>query len=335
MHRDAAAAARVPVASSVLAPGALLAWANARLAGGPFDDCRLWRSGMNDTYLLHAGEQRSVLRVYRAGWRTDADIGYELDLLRWLAGAGVAAAQPIPARDGQAVHRFAAPEGLRPTVHFAFAPGTIPPLDAGSARRLGAALADLHLAGAGFRSSHDRFRLNLETLLWRPLATATESLVRRPADCAFLTGLAAGLSQRIDALAAPLETGPLHGDVYHGNVHITPEGALTWFDFDLCGEGWRAYDLAVFRMNVRVGNLPAVWPDFLHAYEERRALSAAERAAVPLLVAVRDIWHLGHFLGSAAAGREWWWLDDAYLDRRLQAMRAWAASELGFASTAE
>jgi hypothetical protein len=55
-----------------------------------------------------------------------------------------------------------------------------------------------------------------------------------------------------------------------------------------------------------------------------------ELTALPLLVAVRDIWHLGHFLGSALAGREWWWLDAAYLDRRLQAMRAWAASELGF-----
>jgi Ser/Thr protein kinase RdoA (MazF antagonist) len=167
------------------------------------------------------------------------------------------------------------------------------------------------------------------------LATVTQTLVHRPADCAFLTVMATELSQRIDAVTPQLETGAIHGDVYHGNVHLTPEGALTWFDFDLCGEGWRAYDLAVFRMNLRVGNLPDVWPVFLQAYTERHGLPAADLGAIPLLVAIRDIWHFGHFLGNAVAGREWWWLDEAYLDRRLQAMRAWAASELGLSSAAE
>src|SRR5205814_5007568 len=130
---------------------------------------------------------------------------------------------------------------------------SVPLLDAGCATRLGAALADLHQASADFRSPHRRFRLDLATLLWHPLALVTRTLAHRPTDCAFLTGLAADLSQRIDAVAPELETGPLHGDVYHGNVHLTAAGALTWFDFDLCGEGWRAYDLAVFRMNLRVG----------------------------------------------------------------------------------
>jgi Ser/Thr protein kinase RdoA (MazF antagonist) len=316
---------QLPVASSLFAPAALLRWASARLTGGPFTDCRLWRSGMNDTYLLHAGEQRSLLRVYRAGWRSDDDVGYELDLLRWLARAGIPVALPLSARDGATIHHFVAPEGVRPAVHFAFAPGTIPPLTGDTARRLGTALADLHRATAGFRSPFPRFRLNLETLLWRPLATATEALSDRPADRAFLTDLAADLARQLDAVAPELESGPLHGDVYQGNVHGTPDGALTWFDFDLCGEGWYAYDLAVFRMNVRVGERIAVWPDFLGAYEERRTLPRVDREALPLLVAVRDVWHLGHFLANMRSGRETWWLDGAYLDRRLQAMREWAA----------
>jgi hypothetical protein len=36
----------------------------------------------------------------------------------------------------------------------------------------------------------------------------------------------------------------------------------------------------------------------------------------------------GYFLGTVVAGGESWWLDEAYLDRRLDAMRAWAAGEL-------
>lgn len=319
---------RLPLASSLFAPAALCRWANEQLTGGPFSDCRLWRSGMNDTYLLHAGRERSLLRVYRAGWRSDGDIGYELDLLRWLARAGIPVAQPLPDREGALAHTFAAPEGPRPAVHFAFAPGVVPPLDVTLATQLGAALADLHRAGEGFRTSFQRFRLSLENLLWRPLATLNQALGHRPADCAFLSDLAASLARQLEPLAPRLASGPLHGDAYQGNVHRTPDGALTWFDFDLCGDGWYAYDLAVFRMNLRVSKQPDVWPAFLEAYTRRRTLRPVELEALPPLVAVRDIWHLGYFLGTVRAGREAWWLDEAYLDRRLQAMRAWAAGEL-------
>jgi Ser/Thr protein kinase RdoA (MazF antagonist) len=318
------------VASSILAPAAMLRWANDLLVGGPFTDCRLWRRGMNDTYRLQAGARWSLVRVYRAGWRSDADIGYELDLLRWLARAGIAVAEPLTARDGQAVHHVAAPEGVRQAVHFAFAPGAVPPFDAPTAARLGAALAALHQATAGFHSAHQRVRLDLETLLWGPLRTATQALGHRPADSAWLTELATTLAQRLATVGSALAWGPLHGDVYPGNVHGAPDGALTWFDFDLCGEGWYAYDLAAFRMNVRAGRWADadVWPAFLGAYEERRALQPVERAALPFLGAVRDLWHLGHFLGTVRAGGEAWWLDEAYLDRRLHAMRAWVTSEL-------
>lgn len=322
------------VASSVLAPAALRDWANAHLAEGPFTSCRLFRSGMNDTYLLQGRTQASILRVYRHGWRSVEAIGYELDLLRWLAAAGVSVAHPIAGRDGCDVHLLLAPEGARPVVHFRYAPGSVPPGDHRHAARLGAALADLHGACDGFRSSHQRFRLDLETLLWRPLAVVTQALAHRPADTAWLGKLAAQLGERVATLAPGLDSGPIHGDVYPGNAHITADGRLTWFDFDLCGEGWRAYDLAVFRMNVRLSTWPDLWTAFLEAYRARRPLAAPDLAAIPALVAVRDVWHLGFHLGNVIAGRECWWLDEAYLDRRLQAMRTWASGELGLPDAA-
>ncbi|HLZ69708.1 MAG TPA: phosphotransferase [Dehalococcoidia bacterium] len=329
MQEDGRTTPTFPVASSVLAPSALRGWASAHLVDGPFAVCRLFRTGMNDTYLLHGASQPSMLRVYRHGWRSVEEIGYELDLLRWLAASGISVALPIAARDGRDVHLLSAPEGVRPTVHFRYAPGSAPPGDDRHAARLGSALADLHRAGDSFRSAHQRFRLDLDTLLWHPLTILTQALGHRPADTAFLAGLATWLSQRLATLAPRLDTGPIHGDVYPGNTHITPEGGLTWFDFDLCGDGWRAYDLAVFRMNVRLSTWPDIWPAFLRAYRERRALTSTDIQAIPLLVAVRDLWHLGFHLGNVIAGRECWWLDEAYLDRRLRAMRSWATLELG------
>jgi hypothetical protein len=38
---------------------------------------------MNDTYRRRVRDGHWC--GYRTGWRSDADIGYELDLLRWLA----------------------------------------------------------------------------------------------------------------------------------------------------------------------------------------------------------------------------------------------------------
>jgi Ser/Thr protein kinase RdoA (MazF antagonist) len=252
-----------------------------------------------------------------------------LDLLRWLGRAGISVSQPLTARDGRDVHHIGAPEGVRQAVQFTYAPGVVPPFDAETAARLGAGLTGVHLATAGFRSAHARFALDLETLLWRPLKAVDRALAHRPTDTAYLTGLASVLAERLTALAPLLPSGPLHGDVYPGNFHCTPEGALTWFDFDLCGEGWLAYDLAAFQMNLRAGDLPDVWPAFLQSYEAVRALHPAECTALPLLGAVRDIWHLGHYLGGVAAGDESWWLDEAYLDRRMNSLREWVASALG------
>jgi Ser/Thr protein kinase RdoA (MazF antagonist) len=44
-----------------------------------------------------------------------------------------------------------------------------------------------------------------------------------------------------------LEVGSCHGDLHGWNAHIDQNMALTVYDFDCCGVGWRAYDIAVFR----------------------------------------------------------------------------------------
>ena len=43
-----------------------------------------------------------------------------------------------------------------------------------------------------------------------------------------------------------LDYGFCHGDFHGLNAHKNNKG-ITFFDFDCCGFGWRAYDIAVFR----------------------------------------------------------------------------------------
>ncbi len=46
----------------------------------------------------------------------------------------------------------------------------------------------------------------------------------------------------------------IHADLHEGNNHGTDDGQITCFDFDHSGDGWRAYNRAVFL----AGNLDAV-----------------------------------------------------------------------------
>ena len=50
---------------------------------------------------------------------------------------------------------------------------------------------------------------------------------------------------------APLGVGTyglIHCDLGWHNIHYDPDSGMKLFDFDLCGYGWRAFDLALVRL---------------------------------------------------------------------------------------
>lgn len=67
--------------------------------------------------------------------------------------------------------------------------------------------------------------------------------------------------------------GIVHGDIYWANLHFNEHGDITMFDFDLCGYGWRAYDLAYYYTRVP----EAVRGPALDGYESLRPLADSER----------------------------------------------------------
>ena len=101
--------------------------------------------------------------------------------------------------------------------------------------------------------------------------------------------------------------GLVHGDVIPTNVLVGPDGALTLLDFDFCGPGWRAFDVATYlhvRSDERGG--AASGPAFLSGYQEVRPLEDWERGGDPALrggpraVQARE---LGLALASGAPAR--------------------------------
>jgi Ser/Thr protein kinase RdoA (MazF antagonist) len=318
-----------PVTSSILSSEALRAHVGATYGIPAPTGCRFLHRGLNDSYLIRTARSQYIARVYRSGWRAEPDILYELELLLHLDRSGVAVSTPIPQKDGRLIRTVAAPEGDRPLVLFTHVGGRRSSFDEADSHRYGRAVAALHEAMDSFQSEQPRFALDLKHLLLQPLSTLVPRLEHRPQDCDYLRGLADRLRERAAELPlAELEWGACHGDCHGGNAHVDEANRLTFYDFDCCGAGWRAYEVAVFRWNMRLAGKPdGLWEAFLQGYTERRTLSDPDMRGVPLFAAMRQYW----FLSLPTVNGDDWGMNvvDWYVDEGLKFLRAWEREELG------
>ncbi|MFF0829756.1 phosphotransferase [Brevibacillus sp. NPDC003359] len=85
-----------------------------------------------------------------------------------------------------------------------------------------------------------------------------------------------------------------HGDLQGNfNTNFCEDNTYTHFDFDLCGYGWRAYDLAAFKLSQILIEeddelVESLWNAFLKGYTEVRPLSENDRAAVSLMADIEQ-----------------------------------------------
>jgi Ser/Thr protein kinase RdoA (MazF antagonist) len=264
-------------------------------------------------------------------------IAYELDLIECLDDAGIPVAKPIHTHHGERILTLAAPEGERHAVLFTYAAGdhlTPPKQTPDIAYLYGRAVAKLHRAADEFQSPHAPRPLDRVTLIERPLAAVRPFLAQRPDALQEVQSVAEELAERIDRLVAGGgDVGPCHGDAQGGNATLTAEGSVTFFDFEYCGPGPRAYDIAVFCWGAALGvsrlgwsqaTVERLWEAYLRGYEAVRPLSPIDRAAILPLVAARELWYLGMQAGSwAHYGLT---IDlDAFFDRELRFLREWRA----------
>lgn len=161
-----------------------------------------------------------------------------------------------------------------------------------------------------FVTGHDRYHLDEHILVDRPLAglAAFAGDGRAAADLAELRVLGERLTGEIRRLRAiDGAYGIIHADLHRGNTHIDGDGRLVTFDFDHCGHGLRAYDLAALHSGP---DSPAEdrerWAAVLAGYQQVRPLSDSEVAAFPVLAACRALWDIGDWLGATARNGTAW-----------------------------
>jgi Ser/Thr protein kinase RdoA (MazF antagonist) len=265
---------------------------------------RLLAHGVNDTYLITSRTNRYALRVYRHGARTEPEIRYELDLLAWADRAGLPVSPAIPTPLGDLMEVVAAPEGDRQLVLFRYLPGSsvsFPP-PPGTYALLGELTATLHEALASYAGVPTPRRLDGESLLAGPLRLIEADRHARGEAVVAVATAARSVQALVEQRSAQWERGICHGDIGLGNLLVDEHGGVSLLDFDSCGTGWLAYDLAVFRWWAsahQAGDAP--WKQFLAGYRSVRQLRPADEEATALLVLVRQIWVLGLQIGLAPA----------------------------------
>jgi Ser/Thr protein kinase RdoA (MazF antagonist) len=115
--------------------------------------------------------------------------------------------------------------------------------------------------------------------------------------------------------------------IFMGGTPVKEMVFSRFYDFDCCGWGYRAYDLAVFpwafavRQNT-TDRIEAMGRAFLKGYIRRRTLGSTDVDAIAAFVAIRQIWLFGLHIG-AGDRFGWGWINEDYFDRQFKVLRDW------------
>jgi Ser/Thr protein kinase RdoA (MazF antagonist) len=281
-------------------------------ANYPFDDpvaCRLFskmlRTQDNDHYQVAAGGQKYVARIYQQGdplGRQQSDYQFELDWLNHLKDHNLPISHPISRRDGGCLGSVNAPEGIRYYALFSFAPGE--PMTADDPDQLwvvGQQMAHIHQVSNNFTTPNHRQAMDMEFLVDHSIDRIKRywnNNVGEQLDILITSGEEAKeevLSLLNSDQEAADKWGPIGGDFHPVSTHFQ-DGAPCFFNFDLCGHGWRAYDIAVFLLNTNLLHQdPELGEAFFEGYYSVRPLSANEYEAISPFMTIRRVWLAGTF----------------------------------------
>jgi homoserine kinase type II len=233
----------------------------------------------NSNFLLHTGAGSFILTLYEKRV-AEKDLPFFLALMEHLAARGITCPQPVKNKKGGMLGKIAG----RPAALVTFLDGLwIRRPNAGHCAAVGEALARLHLAGKDFAMKRPN-ALSLES--WRPLyehAGARGDSVR--------PGLCNDIVKELDVLEKSwprgLPEGVIHADLFPDNVFFLGDKLSGLIDFYFACTDTLAFDVAIclnawcfepdHSYNVTKGRA------LLKAYDSARPLSAAERAALPVL----------------------------------------------------
>jgi len=286
-----------------LTESSLRSFVNDQYDCGVFNRCNLIASGDNDTYLLTSDDNKVIARAYQSKpWLNQtSEIHFELELLQYLKQQGLPVSYPLTDKDNKTLNMLSSPIGEFPLAIFSFAPGIVfSPMNPTQSYVFGRTIADVHTSSNAFNPQTQRFSLDMDFLLLNPIKSLKKHWENnRAKDQQFLDQLAENITQTINNnlshdLTSEDHWGIIGGDFHQSNAHFDQEDKITCFDFDLCGYGWRMYDLATFLWDAwHTQGSPEMQKSFFQGYQSKKELSAQETEVILSLVLARQIWYMG------------------------------------------
>jgi Ser/Thr protein kinase RdoA (MazF antagonist) len=258
--------------------------------------CQLISSTLRDVYLVTSRSIRAIFIIYRHNYRPVQEIIAEWELVKYLQQQGVPVASVMLTVRGSFLIALAAPEGLRYAVLTHYIAGTIlryrstPDL----VHQYGSMIATVHRVTDTLPFVFTRTMSIIDRLNDAEQAISSV-ILDRPTEVAFIQKCSNMLRERLSVLSqqAPLY-GVIHGDVIRANALVSADARLWIIDFDLCGYGWRAYDIASYLATIQGSSDEAqLRRAFLLGYGTVRELTEEESRMIPLFIAIRTLFEIG------------------------------------------
>lgn len=287
-----------PVSDSTLSPYHLARFVERRYFPNQQVECRILKTGISDTYLIQTAETRCIFRVYSLHWRTFTEISEELRLLNYLKESGIAVSFPLADLENTCIQSFHAPEGERFGVMFSFAEGRkVLNFDPKTHFQVGSLMAEMHEKTKDFRLA--RVTYTEQELLIDSLSQLAAFLPDDTNEMQYMKSVQAYLIDEFrNADQSQIRCGAVHLDLWFDNMNVTPEGQITFFDFDFCGNGWLCLDIAYYVLQIYAtekdeAECALKTAAFFEGYESVCAISDEERRLVPMLGICMYFFYLG------------------------------------------
>src|SRR5437764_2331851 len=192
----------------------------------------------NSNFLVHTESGHYILTLYERRV-AERDLPFFLALMEHLASRGINCPQPVKNRAGQVLGKLAG----RPAAIVTFLDGMwIRRPSAAHCGALGAALAELHIAGADF-PLHRANALSLSG--WRALYEAARAKDADRVQPGLTRALAAELGELERTWPADLPQGVIHADLFPDNVFFLQDRVSGLIDFYFACTDTLASDLAI------------------------------------------------------------------------------------------
>ena len=257
-------------------------------------DCKLFRTGMNHTYMLSDNDTKYALRVYSHKWRSKSEIIEEIELLNLLSENNLGVSFPIQDKEGTYIQEINAPEGIRYVVLFSFAKGDkIRFLDKETCFSIGSLMAKIHNVTSN--KSIDRMSYNKASLLELPYEYLKQFFSEELPEMEFIKNIGAYF-QESDFINT--DKGIVHLDVWYDNMAVTDERKITIFDFDFCGNGPQVLDIGyfckqLFHIETDKKAYELKKGHFLEGYQSIKSLTGKELKLIPKAGLAVFVFYLG------------------------------------------